>query len=108
MQNNLEKWLISILATFGGFVSFGILGAFVSNILNVWEIPLIGFCAAFATVSIAYLSAPKLPKHYASAIFILGAILAYYLLRHELYPETYEQKAYLQTWLPLLLTLVGG
>lgn len=108
MIKNIQKWLLSIFAIIGAFFTCGLGGAFLAESLNIWSVPVAGFLAAFSVVTVAYLSAPLNPRAFASAVFVVGASIAFYLLNDEVYPDSYQERAYLHTWLPYLTTLIGG
>ena len=108
MQSNFEKWLLSILAIVGAFFICGIGGFFLASSISVWDTPVAGFIAAFSVVSVSYLSAPVNPKVYSSSVFVLGALLAFNMLKGETYPVSFEGRAYQPTLVPYICTIIGG
>jgi hypothetical protein len=108
MSGTVQRWAISAFAVVGAFMLCSFCGAGIARLLGFWDLPVIGFFAAFGVVSTSYLSAPNRNKQYAVVIFILGAILAWLLLGNAVYPEAYASNAYQGTKLPFLITFVGG
>ena len=62
-----------MLCGFGGLV--------IASTLKISEIHSSGFFAAFGVVSVAYLSAPKYHIYTSIITFLLGALIAWYLLK---------------------------
>lgn len=60
-----------MLAIIGAFFICGIGGAFIASFLNVWDIPVAGFLAAFSVVAVAYLSAPINPKVFINRLIVV-------------------------------------
>lgn len=104
----MSKWALCIFAVAGGFFTCGFGGAFIASYFGLWDLPIAGFCAAFAVVSLAYASAPTHNNIAAIVSFAVGAVLAWYFLESSFYPESYQELAYQQTYVPLFSTLVGG
>ena len=104
----IERWLLSLFAVLGAFVFCGLGGAVLADVIEVWQTPVAGFCAAFAVVAVAYLSAPARAKGYALGIAVVGTVIACLILRDQVYPETYGELAYQTSWIPLISTIAGG
>ncbi len=107
MNSNIKQWSVSIFSIVGAFFIFGISSGLISGYFGFWEKPISGFFAAFTTVFMAYISAPKYKKIYAILFFVLGAIAAYFALEPSFYPVSHPN-AYEPTHLPLIVTLSGG
>ena len=103
-----RQWLVAILAVLGAFFVAGIAGAFATSKLGFWGIPGAGFCAAFAVVTAAYISAPHHRFQFSACVFVVGAVVAWQFLEPSSYPESYGSLAYQSTHLPLLTTCIGG
>jgi hypothetical protein len=82
----------------------GIGGAVIANVAGFWGLPTAGFCAAFSVVSVAYVSAPKFNNQVAIGVFVLGAIVAWFLLVPSYYPGNYDKSSHA----PILATILGG
>jgi len=101
-------WPIAICAVAGAFLIGGIGGSFASIILGLWGLPGAGFLAAFSVVCVAYLTAPRSKLAFSIACFVFGAFAAWVLVGTAWYPESYGEKAYEPTSLPLAATCGGG
>jgi hypothetical protein len=99
---------MATFAIFGAFIACGFGGAGVSHLLGLWDLPIAGFFAAFAAVSMTYLSVPSKNSIFAAIAFLLGCILAWVILEPSSYPESYPSKAYQPTHLPLIATVTGS
>jgi hypothetical protein len=108
MDNKIQQWTISFFAVFGAFFLCGIFGSALASLLGLWDQATSGFFAAFGVVNMAYLSSPNRNKQYSVIVFLLGAICAWLLIGDSWYPESYTEKAYQSTYLPFLITLLGG
>jgi hypothetical protein len=106
--DNVTQWVICIFSIIGAFVSCGIGGALLAGLFDVWELPIAGFCAAFAVVSMTYIAAPSNNRFFASFALVSGGVFAWLILEPSSYPESYEALAYQPTHMPLVSTLLGG
>lgn len=103
------RWGSAVAIVFAAFFAAGLLGAFFAGSMRLWYQPVIGFFAAFAVVLSAYLSAPHHKLASAMVAFVVGAVLAWFLLESSSYPESYgEGLAYQPTRLPVVVTYAGG
>lgn len=107
-MRTLKPWLICMLCTVGAFTLVLMASMLGAEAARLWSEPAAGFCSALAVVLTAYVSAPVHKQRAAGAAFLLGAALAWYLLRGAFYPESYRALAYQPTMIPLLATLAGG
>lgn len=73
----------------------------------IWDEPYVGFITAFIVVLVAYLVPPSDKLSAASFYFLLGSILAWWILKDSFYPAKHP-KAYQPTLIPLYVTLLGG
>ena len=104
-----KQWYFAACVVIASFAVAGFTGTLIAISLRTWVTPVAGFLAAFAVVVSAYLSAPHHKLTSAVATFIAGAILAWFFLRHSVYPESYGKGfAYAPTVLPLVVTYAGG
>ena len=103
-----SSWPIAAFAVLGAFISCGFGGGVVAELLGVWPLPTMGFCAAFAVVALAYLSAPKFNNLIAILIFLVGSLLAWLILKSIYHPEVSEQSVPQQNYLPFISTVAGG
>ena len=95
-------WEIAVGFLVSGFVSWAALGNFLS-----WPDPAIGFIAAAAVVVTTYVRAPNHQLLASGFALLLGASVAYILLRGSTFPENHA-RGYEQTFIPLWFTLSGG
>jgi hypothetical protein len=102
------RWLLAVLAVLGAFFAAGLLGALVADALGRWYEPAGGFAAALSVVVVAYLAAPSHRLPAAMAALAIGACIAWHFLAPSSYPESYGDKAYEPTYLPLIATCAGG
>ena len=103
------RWFFTASVISVSFIVAGFIGAFVADAFQLWYEPVIGFFAAFAVVLSTYLSAPHHKLTSAIAAFFVGAVLAWILLKDSFYPSSYgEELAYTSTYLPLVVTYLGG
>ncbi len=106
MKKSIQSWAIFFFAISVAFVLCGFGGLVIASILKISEIHSSGFFAAFGVVSMAYLSAPKYPIHSSVIVFLLGALLAWYLLKDT---NNYEASHFLnEKYTPFLITILGG
>lgn len=106
-QSN-RAWVVAVLAVTGAFLVAGVLAALIADWLGRWNLPVSGFCAAFAVVVTAYCAAPVRRLVFSGAVFVLGCLAALWWFEDgSLYPEGYTL-AYQSTYLPLWATLSGG
>lgn len=104
----MTRWTIALFAVAGAFLVAGVLGSIVFDLLGLWELPGAGFAAALGVVGVAYLAAPRKNLGFSALCFVLGAAIAWRLVGHEFYPESYENRAYEPTLLPFAATCLGG
>lgn len=104
----MTKWVTFIFAVIGAFVACGVGGIVIAWILGSWEIPIAGFCAAFGTVAIAFVSAPSHRTLATFAVFFVGAVLAWFMVEPSWYPQAYADNAYQPTHMPFIVTVSGG
>jgi hypothetical protein len=107
-RTSLFYWFRATLAVIGAFVVCGLLGAFATGWLHLWETPITGCIAAFGVVMSAYLFAPSYRLTSALVAFAVGAAAAWKLIGHEDFPESYGPLAYQPTHIPFIATLGGG
>ena len=103
----VRSWLLASVKVFVAFVFFGVAGAFLASYTGVWDTPVAGFCAAFGVVVTAFLAAPQLKLATATASFIVGAAVAWWLVGDSFWPEGLP-KAYQPTNVPFYCTVAGG
>ncbi|WP_020405387.1 hypothetical protein [Hahella ganghwensis] len=108
MISQFERWVVAFFAVFGAFVFCGVGGFLIASLFGVWGLPVAGFFAAFSVVVLTYISAPKYQLPLVSIVFLVGCVLAWIILKDGHYPESYSEKAYQQTYLPFLATILGG
>jgi hypothetical protein len=104
----MSQWIISLFSIVGAFFLSGIGGAFIADAFNFWTLPISGFCAAFAVISVAYFAVPKLTSLILTGLFIAGSALAWLMLEPSYYPEHYSELAYQSTHIPFIATISGG
>ncbi len=105
----IKKWTISLFSVFGAFFFGALAFSAVPDILGMWHLPAMGFGAAFMTVLISFISAPKFEYIYTTINLIIGAVIAWFLLEPSYYPESYgEDIAYQQTHTPIIATYTGA
>ncbi len=103
-----RSWPIAAFAVLGAFISCGLGGGVVAEILGVWPLPAMGFCAAFAVVALSYLSAPKFNHQITILIFLAGSLFAWLILKNIYHPEASEQLVPQNNYWPLISTVAGG
>lgn len=103
-----RSWSISAFAVFGAFTLCGFGGAIIAEMLSVWPLPAMGFCAAFAVVALTYLSAPKYKNQATTLIFIAGSLLAWLILKDIYLPNPNELLVPQHSYLPFISTVTGG
>jgi len=81
MNKSIRGWVVFFFAISGAFVLCGSGGLVIANTFKINEINSFGFFAAFGVVSVAYLSAPKHPISSSVIVFLLGAFIAWHLLK---------------------------
>jgi hypothetical protein len=101
------RWVLLPFEVVLGFVLSGIAIGLLVDQLHVWFEPVVGFLVAIVVVVTAYVRAPARPILAALVSYVLGAAVAYALLRSSYYPEN-TSRAYEPTLIPLWATLVGG
>jgi hypothetical protein len=103
------RWTLMVVVVIASFVVAGFVGAFVAEALGLWFVPSIGFIAAFAVVLATYLSAPTRKLTSALVAMLVGAVVAWLLAQPSYFPASYgEGLAYEPTYLPIVVTYVGG
>ncbi|USD68084.1 hypothetical protein [Vibrio sp. SCSIO 43136] len=108
MSRNLIRYVLLIPAIVVSWYVAMFAGFIVADIVGVWGELIAGFVSAFTVVWVGYSMAPNHKLPIAFGTFLLGAAMASYLLQYAVYPESYHEVAYQQTFLPLALTLIGG
>ncbi len=103
-----RSWPIAAFAVLGAFISCGFGGGVVAEILGVWPLPAMGFCAAFAVVALSYLSAPKFNHQITILIFLAGSLFAWLILKNIYHPEPSEHLVPQINYWPLISTVAGG
>ena len=103
MSRTAIRWLLLPFATVLAMVLAVLCGERFAIVLGFWSRPVVGFCAAFAAVSIVYIVAPVRKLFSASIAYLVGATLAYSALKDSYDPRTYEP-----TLMPFWVTLAGG
>jgi hypothetical protein len=104
---SLRYWLLAPLTVAGAFFAFGIAAALAADVAGLWELPVAGFVAAFAVVVSAYVAAPSHKLSFACVCFLVGAALAWWMLKDSYWPERHSL-AYQPTLTPLWWTYLGG
>lgn len=104
----MTKWATFVFAVIGAFFLCSIGGVLIAEWLGLWDLPVVGFCAAFGVVSLAFVSAPTKRSEVALTVFVAGALLAWFLIEPSWYPEAYGEKAYQPTHVPFFVTVLGG
>lgn len=105
---SMWKWLRWALFVGGSFLVAGAAGGFAAWCLHLWLLPVAGFCAAAAVVVAGYLAAPAFKLPISGVVFVLGAVAAWVILEPSWLPESYGDRAYQPTHLPVLATYCGG
>lgn len=91
------------------FVASSIAGLFAADAIGLWEDPLAGFAAASTVVFVAFAMVPERKLAVATFILFWGAAMAWLLLDPpSSYPESYRNRAYAPTYIPILSTYAGG
>jgi len=103
-----KSWTISALAVSGAFFLCGFGGAAIADMFDIWPLPVSGFSAAFAVVSLTYLSVPKFQNQITISIFIVGCLISSWLLTSFYYPGTQNHLRIKQEHIPLAATILGG
>ena len=104
-----KSWALALLAVAGAFFIAGLLGGLAAVVAGLWETPAAGFAAAFAVVAVTYWAAPSHKLASSAVALLLGAAVAWPLLKDTYYPERYPQElAYQRSYLPLASTYFGG
>jgi hypothetical protein len=101
-------WLRWALFVGGSFLVAGAAGGFAAWCLQLWLLPGAGFCAAAAVVVVGYLAAPAFKLPTSGVVFVVGAVAAWIILEPSWLPESYGDRAYQRTHLPVLATYCGG
>lgn len=106
-ENEGFRWVIVPFVAVTVFVVTAIVGFGLCLLFGLWFEPVIGFMAAFSTVLITSLSAPKFEEWVGVLTYFLGAVAAWYLIGDSFYPENYAQP-YEPTNIPIVVTYLGG
>jgi hypothetical protein len=101
------RWVLLPFEMVLGFVLSGIAIGLLVERLHVWFEPVVGFLVAGVVVVTAYARAPARPLLSAFVTYLIGAAVAYSLLRNSYFPEN-TLRAYEPTLIPLWVTLGGG
>lgn len=102
------RWIFVMLAVVGSFAVAVVFGGVASHYAALWEEPVAGFISALTVIIVAYFLAPSHKLRFASIVYALGAMSAWSLLEPSWWPESYGDRAYQTTHLPILCTCTGG
>ena len=109
-MSELRDWILAPISVVGAFFLAGLAGSFIGDRSGIWNLPVAGFCAAFAVVVTAYFAWSKHKFRAACIALLVGAFVAWIFIEPWWYPPTerYGDLAYQTTHLPYLVTLAGG
>ena len=109
-MTELRDWFLAPTAVVGAFLFAGLAGWFVGERSGIWQLPVAGFCAAFAVVVTAYFAWSRHKFRAACIALLAGAFVTWIFIEPYWYPDTerYGNLAYQTTHLPFLATLAGG
>jgi len=102
------KWMWWPFFVGGSFLAGGAAGGFAASSLHLWLHPVAGFCAAATVVIVGYLAAPAYKLQAGCVVFAVGAVAAWAILEPSWLPESYGDRAYQPTHLPVMATYCGG
>lgn len=103
-----SKWMWWPFFVGGSFLVGGAAGGFAAWCLRIWLLPAAGFCAAAAVVVVGYLAASTYRLQAGCVVSVVGAIAAWVILEPSWLPESYGDRAYQPTHLPIMATYCGG
>jgi hypothetical protein len=107
-MSSLFRWILFTLAVIGALTVGVLAGSFSAHALGVSEFPVTGFFAALAVVVTAAFAAPTHRIAATVSVFATGALAAWWLLEPSWFPESYPDRAYQPTHIPLVVTYLGG
>ncbi len=109
MSGRTARWALLAPVVGAALVAAGVLGSLLGAALGVWDTPWIGALCAATVVSVSCAVAPARRRLVASVALLMGAALAWRLLRPpSFYPESYGELAYQPTYVPILATYAAG
>lgn len=84
-RDRAERWVVWFFAISGAFFLCGLCGAGFGYVMGWGDETVSGFFAVFGVVVLAYLAAPRRPSLTASVTFLVGAMLAWGILKPHIY-----------------------
>lgn len=103
----LIRWLSTPFVPVMAFLLAALSSGLLADKLGFWHEPVMGFVSAFVVVISAYLTAPDGKDWISLVAFLIGAVVAWFLVGDSFYPENYF-RAYEPTYVPLVATYIGG
>ena len=107
LNMKILKWCLFFVGYLLALVATPMLSTLAFNKTLCWKEPVVGSITAALVVIYSYVAAPQYKQYVAVGGYLLGVFFAYQLPDMHRYPECHKN-AYMQTWLPLILTYAAG
>lgn len=104
----MERYIVAVFAIFGALIFFGLTGTFIGHELKLNQTSCGGYCAAFGVVLMAYWGVPGFKLQFSVGVFILGAVIAWFMLKDEYIPILGSEGPGVRNFWPFIATCSGG